>query len=104
MADEIVGDGDGAKEVPLCRAQITRTQLVQDEFRHTQKRLARGKVLTVVQFSVFAFNCPDKSHTEENTFHIGYASVGSDVVVPGGLQTAIAATEQLLAALKAKLQ
>lgn len=98
-----MSDETEVKTEKPCFSQVTRTKLVEDEFQHTQKRLARSKVLTVVQFTVFAFNCSEHPEAKD-AFHIGYSSLGSDVIVPGGLQTAIAATEQLLAALKAKLQ
>lgn len=101
MTDEVVE----AKNIP-CANQDRKKVLVDEEFKHTRKRLSRGGVAPLVQFTVFAYNCDKKYHegTEGNPFHIDFSSVGSDVVVPNGLQASIAAVEQLLAALKAKLQ
>ncbi len=101
MADEITE----AKNTP-CRHQDRQKRLVDEEFKHTRKRLARAGVVAVVQFSVYAFDCPKENHPEAegNPFHCDFASMGSDVAVPNGLQFAIEAAESLLAALKAKLQ
>ena len=91
------------KVVPTaCPEQRRKTPLMEKEFEHTRKRLARDKVLPLVQFVVFAYNCSDRSHERKDAYHIDYASAGSDVKVNGGLEASIVAVEHLLKALKEK--
>jgi len=87
-----------------CPEQIKKTALVEEEFHHTRKRLARAKVAPLVQLCVFAYDCNDKGHDGANAYHIDFASMGSDVQVHGGIQASVAACEALLAALRVKLQ
>lgn len=87
-----------------CPGQTKRTGIVASELGHLRVRLAQRKIAPLVQFVVYTYNCSDKSHASPDEFHIDFASVGSSLPVPGALQVSIAAVEQLLAALKAKLQ
>ncbi len=97
-----------AEQVSPCPEQARKTKMLEEEFLHTRKRLARSKILPVLQFTVFAYNCDRKNHPElaegSGAFHTDYASMGSDVVVPNGLPATIAAVEHLLAVLKSKAQ
>lgn len=90
------------ESVPACIEQIRKTRLVDEEFAHTRKRLSRAKVFPLLQFTVYAHGCT--LHGEPDGAHLGFNSVGSETQVPGGIQFSISAVEQLLAALKAKLQ
>ncbi len=66
--------------------------------------MARAKVAPLLQLCVFAYDCTDKGHSAPGTYHIDFSTMGSTVEIQGAIPASIAATEALLAALKAKLQ
>lgn len=91
-------------EVKSCPGQFGHHDVRPLHLGHLRSRLAQRKIAPLVQFMVYTFNCPEKTHESPEEFHVDFVSVGSNVAVPGGLQQSIAAVEVLLAALKAKLQ
>lgn len=110
MADEKIEQfavgPDLTHNEPACIEQRQKTKLLEEEFAHTRKRLARLKVAPLLQFCVFAYNCKSEVHGEESDpFHCDYSSqlANIDAIgVPHGLQSTIAALEHLLSALKSR--
>jgi hypothetical protein len=86
-----------------CLGVKQRQTLVLGNFEHTRKRLAQKKVIPLIQFCVFAYNCDPQYHGDaKDILHTDFVSEGSSVQVPQGLEYAIGAVEALLKALKEK--
>ncbi len=97
-------------EPAACIAQRQKTKMLEEEFNHTRKRLARQQIVPLLQFNVFAYNC--QNHDKPNLVHIDYSSQLTDASVilnspeggQYGTQQVINAVEHLLAALKERVK